>query len=158
MAGLYFEDFQAGMAFDHPWGRSVTESDKVTFSLMTMNPSPLHIDFEFAAKSEWGQPLVNSMFTLALLVGMTINDTTYGTAIANLGLDKIVFPHPVFHGDTIRARSVILSTRASRTRPEAGIVVSEHHARNQRGEAVARCERTALMHRRPTQSADLPAG
>ena len=102
--------------------------------------------------TEFGQPLVNSMFTLALLVGMTINDTTYGTTIANLGLDKIVFPKPVFHGDTIRARSTIVAVRDSRSRPGAGIVVFAHHARNQRHEEVARCERTALMHRRPTQS------
>ena len=114
-----------------------------------MNPQPLHLDREYAAATEFGQPLVNSMLTLSLLVGLSVHELTLGTLVANLGLTDVVFPKPVFHGDTIRAESEVLDIRESRSRPDAGIVTIEHRAINQRGEVVARCKRTALMQRRP---------
>ena len=147
MAGLYFEDFEIGRAFDHAWSRTVTEMDNVLFSCLTLNVQPLHIDAEFAAKTEFGKPLVNSLFTLGLLIGITVNDTTMGTTIGNLGLREVTFPHPVFHGDTIRARTTVLSLRESKSRPTAGLVEYEHVATKQTGETVCRCIRTALMRR-----------
>ncbi len=149
MAGLYFEQFQVGQVFDHGPTRTVTEFDNVLFSSLTMNPQPLHLDEEFAKGTEFGQRLVNSLFTLGLLIGMTVNETTLGTTIANLGMTKVEFPKPVFHGDTIRARTTVLSLRASKSRPAAGIVEFEHHAINQRKELVAICVRSAFMHRLP---------
>ena len=123
--------------------------DNVLFSTLTLNPQPLHLDEEFAKTTEFGQRIVNSLFTLGLMIGMTVGDTTLGTTIANLGMDKVEFPKPVFHGDTIRARSIVRSLRASRSRPEAGVVEFEHQAFNQRGEMVATCLRAAFMKRRP---------
>lgn len=152
MAGLYYEDLAVGREFDHPWSRTVTEMDNVLFSTLTMNVQPLHLDAEFAADTEWGQRLVNSLFTLGLMIGMTVNDTTLGTTIANLGMSEVRFPRPVFHGDTVRVRSKVIDRRESRSRPEAGIVELEHEARNQRGEVVAICRRQALMRKRPTVS------
>jgi acyl dehydratase len=149
MPGLYFEDFQIGHVFEHAMSRTVTEMDNVLFSALTMNPQPLHLDEEFAKTTEFGQRLVNSLFTLGLLIGMTVGETTLGTTIANLGMDKVAFPKPVFHGDTIRARSIVRSVRASKSRPEAGVVELEHQAINQRGELVATCLRSAFMKRRP---------
>jgi acyl dehydratase len=149
MAGLYFEDFEVGREFHHDWSRTVTESDNILFSCLTLNVQPLHIDVEFAAKTEFGKPLVNSLFTLGLLIGMTVNDTTLGTTVANLGLKDVTFPKPVFQGDTIRARTVVLSVRASASRPQAGLVEFEHIATKQDAAIVCRCTRTALMHRRP---------
>ena len=149
MAGLYFEDFYEGQTFDHALSRTVTEMDNLLFSALTLNPQPLHLDEEYAKTTEFGQRIVNSLFTLGLMIGMTVSDTTLGTTIANLGISKAEFPKPVFHGDTIRARSIVCSLRASRSRPEAGIVEFEHHALNQRGETVATCRRTAFMKRRP---------
>ncbi|TJW19975.1 MAG: MaoC family dehydratase, partial [Mesorhizobium sp.] len=102
MAGLYLEEFVVGRVFRHTLRKTVTESDNMLFSVMTLNPQPLHIDFDFAAKSEWGKPLVNSLFTLGLMIGISVNDITVGTTVANLGMKETVFPHPVFHGDTIR--------------------------------------------------------
>ncbi len=150
MGGLYFEDFAAGQTFEHPLGRTVTEMDNTLFSALTMNPQPLHLDAEFAAATEFGQRLVNSLFTLGLLIGMTVADTTLGTTIANVGMSEVRFPRPVFHGDTLHARTTVLSTRASRSRPGAGLVELEHRAVNQRGEVVCVCRRMALMKRRPT--------
>jgi acyl dehydratase len=149
MAGLYFEEFHEGQVFEHAMSRTVTEMDNVLFTTLTMNPQPLHLDAEFARTTEFGRPLVNSIFTLGLLIGMTVGDTTLGTTIGNLGMSKVAFPKPVFHGDTIRARSVVHSVRASRSRPEAGVVEFEHQAINQRGEVVATCLRAAFMRRRP---------
>ncbi|MDB6000766.1 MAG: MaoC family dehydratase [Rhizobacter sp.] len=153
MAGLYFEEFKPGMVFKHDWTRTVTEGDNMQFSLMTMNPQPLHIDAHYAAKSEFGRPLVNSLFTLGLMIGMSVNDTTLGTTIANLGMSEVAFPKPVFHGDTLRVRTEVLAVRESKSRPNAGIVEFRHTASNQDGVDVAVCKRSAFMHRRPVVAA-----
>ena len=150
MAGLYFEEFSVDQVFDHPLSRTVTEADNTTFSLMTMNPQPLHIDAHFAASTEFGERIVNSLFTLGLLIGMTVYDTTLGTTVANLGMSDVRFPKPVFHGDTLRVRTRVVSLRDSRSRPEVGLVEFEHEARNQDGVVVASCRRTAMMRRRGT--------
>ncbi len=146
--GLYFEEFAEGMTFEHQYTRTVTEYDNVSFSLLTMNPQPLHIDFEYAKSSEWGQPIVNSLFSLGLLIGLTVADTTLGTTVANLGMSDVRFPRPVFHGDTLRARTGVLSKRPSRSNPAVGIVEFEHELINQRGEVVVICKRVAMMRRR----------
>jgi acyl dehydratase len=148
MAGLYLEEFAEGMVIDHAIRRSVTESDNVMFSVMTMNPQPLHIDFEHAAASEWGRPLVNSLFTLGLMIGISVHDTTLGTIVANLGMTEVTFPHPVFHGDTIRVETEVRSVRASKSKPDRGIVEFEHRAYNQHGDMVARCIRQTMVRRR----------
>ena len=148
MPGLYFEQFTLGMKFDHPWTRTVTETDNVLFSTMTMNPQPLHLDAHFAATTEFGRPLVNSLFTLGLMIGMTVNDTTLGTTIANLGMTDVRFPKPVFHGDTIHVRTEVVSLRESKSRPEVGIVEFVHTAYNQTDDLVATCRRQAMMKRR----------
>jgi acyl dehydratase len=145
MAGLYFEEFQAYQVFEHAVSRTVTEMDNVLFCSLTLNPQPLHLDEEFAKATEFGQRLVNSYFTLGLLIGMTVGETTLGTTIANLGMSKVEFPKPVFHGDTLRARTTVKAKRRSRSRPNAGIVEFEHQAINQRGEVVAVCQRAAFM-------------
>jgi acyl dehydratase len=149
-AGKWFEELELGLLIEHRTTRTITESDNVFFSTMTMNPQPLHLDHEFAARSEFGQPLVNSMLTLSLLIGLSVPEITLGTLVANLGFEKIEFPKPVFHGDTIHAQTTVISSRASNSRPNAGIVGLEHRAINQRGEIVCRCNRTVLMFRRPT--------
>ena len=149
MAGLYFEEFHAGQVFDHAMTRTVTETDNVLFTTMTMNPQPLHLDAEFAKNTEFGRPLVNSIFTLGLVIGISVGETTLGTTTANLGMSKVEFPKPVFHGDTIRVRSIVRSVRASKSRPDAGVVEFEHQGWNQRGELVATCLRAAFMRRRP---------
>jgi acyl dehydratase len=149
MSGRWFEDLPVGLVVDHAVTRTITEADNTLFSVMTMNPQPLHLDAEFAARSEFGERLVNSLFTLGLLVGVTVYELTLGTTVANLGFGAVEFPKPLFHGDTLRAQSTVLEARASRSRPDAGIVRFEHRAYNQREELVARCERSALMHRAP---------
>ncbi|MGB2200869.1 MAG: MaoC family dehydratase [Pseudooceanicola atlanticus] len=149
MAGLWFEEFQEGLHFRHELTRTVTESDNMMFSLMSMNPQPLHIDFNFAKDTEWGQPLFNSMFTFAIMVGLTVQDTTLGTTIGNLGFSEVKFPAPVFHGDTLRAETTVLSTRASKSRPTQGLVEFEHHCLKQDGTLVGQCKRMALMRKRP---------
>jgi len=149
MAGLFFEELTVGAVFDHPWRRTVTETDNVLFSSMTMNPARLHLDAHYAAGTEFGQVIVNSLFTLGLMIGMTVNDTTLGTTVANLGMTDVRFPKPVFHGDTLGVRTVVLMARESKSRPNAGIVEFEHTATNQRGEVVAACRRQALMLKRP---------
>jgi acyl dehydratase len=145
MAGLYLEEFEVGMLIRHPLTRTVLESDNMMFSVMTLNPQPLHIDFDFASRSEWGKPLVNSLFTLGLMIGISVHDTTLGTTIGNLGMTDTTFPHPVFHGDTIRVETEVKSVRASKSRPDRGIVEFEHRAFNQHGTLVARCVRQAMM-------------
>jgi acyl dehydratase len=153
MAGLYFEEFEIGRVFEHPIRRTVTEADNTFFSCLTHNPQPLHIDHHFAASTEWGKPLVNSYFTLALLIGLSVGDTTLGTTIGNLGMTDVRFPKPVFHGDTIRARTEVVKARESKSRPDAGLIEFRHVALNQRDEVVAECLRQALMRKRPAKGA-----
>lgn len=145
MAGKYFEELPVGTSFRHEPGRTVTETDNLLMTALTMNPQPLHLDAEYAAQTEFGRVLVNSMFTLALVVGLSVRDTTLGTTVANLGFERIEFPKPVFVGDTIRAETRVLAARRSRSRPTAGIVLFEHVGRNQRDEVVCRAQRNALM-------------
>jgi len=149
MAGLWFEEFKDGMVFNHEWSRTVTEADNMWFSLLTMNPQPLHIDAHYAAKTEWGKPLVNSLFTLGLMIGMSVSDLTVGTTIANLGMTEVKFPHPLFEGDTVHSTTEILGKRESKSRPGAGIVEFHHRAFNQDGKLVAECRRQAFMRMRP---------
>ncbi|WP_347335995.1 MaoC family dehydratase [Rhodopseudomonas palustris] len=149
MAGMYFEEFEVGQEFRHALTRTVTEMDNTMFSLLTLNPQPLHIDAHFAEKTEFGQRIFNSLYTLGIMIGMTVYDTTIGTTVANLGMTDVTFPKPVFHGDTLRATTKVLSKRESKSRPNAGIVEFEHHALNQNDEIVGKCRRTALMHKRP---------
>ena len=149
VAGLYFEEFAEGQVFEHAMSRTVTEMDNVLFTTLTMNPQPLHLDAEFARTTEFGRPLVNSIFTLGLVIGMTAGDTTLGTTVANLGMSDVRFPKPVFHGDTIHARTKVVATRRSKSRSDAGIIEFEHVGLNQRGEEVAICRRAALMKTKP---------
>ncbi|HRP78117.1 MAG TPA: MaoC family dehydratase [Aquamicrobium sp.] len=149
MAGLYLEEFTVGQVIRHPLTRSITESDNMLFSMMTMNPQPLHVDFDYAQKSEWGKPLVNSLFTLGLMIGISVHDTTLGTIVANLGMTETAFPHPLFHGDTIRVETEIRSIRESKSKPDRGVVEMEHRAYNQHGDLVARCLRQTMMQKRP---------
>ena len=149
MAGLYFEEFEVGHIFEHAIGRTVTEMDNTLFSCLTLNPQPLHIDHQFAAGTEWGRPLVNSLFTLGLMIGISVNDTTIGTTIANLGMSEVKFGKPVFHGDTIRVKTEVASTRESKSRPDAGLVEFLHRAYNQHGDLVAECRRQAFMRKKP---------
>lgn len=149
MAGLWFDQFEVGQVFRHEIRRTVTEADNIWFSAMTYNPAQLHIDYDYAAKTEFGQPLVNSIFTLGLVIGLSIQDTTLGTTVANLGMTETVFPKPVFAGDTIRAETTVKALRDSKSRPEQGILTMEHVGLNQRDEVVCRTIRNALMLRRP---------
>ena len=149
MAGKYFEELEIGTVFDHQPGRTVTETDNLLFSTMSMNPQPLHVDAEFARASQFGQILVNSMFTLAVVIGLSVGDTTLGTTVGNLGFEETRFPNPVFIGDTIRARTTVQARRESRSRPEWGIVTFSHEGINQRGEIVCTCLRNGMMLRRP---------
>src|SRR5713101_3241737 len=145
MSGLYFDQFTVGQVFRHAITRTVTETDNLLFTTLTMNPQPLHLDAEFAKQTEFGQRLVNSIFTLGLVIGLTVGETTLGTTIANLGMTEVRFPKPVFHGDTLRARTIVRSKRRSRSRKDAGIVEFEHQGINQRGETIAVCRRAGLM-------------
>jgi acyl dehydratase len=149
MTGLHFEEFAEGQTFEHGVSRTVTEMDNVLFTCLTMNPQPLHLDAEFAKTTEFGRPLVNSIFTLGLVIGISVGDTTLGTTIANLGMSDVRFPKPVFHGDTIHVKTTVISTRRSKSRADAGIVEFEHEGLNQAGETVAICRRAALMKARP---------
>jgi len=148
MAGKYFDELAIGMRFEHQPGRTVTETDNLLFSALTLNPQPLHLDREFASSTEHGQILVNSIFTLGLVVGLSVGDTTLGTTLGNLGFDKTTFPNPVFIGDTIRASTTVVDKRPSRTKPDRGIVTFEHQGTNQRGEVVCSCVRGAMMMRK----------
>ena len=150
MSGKYFEELEVGLTFEHEPGRTVTETDNLLFTALTQNPQPLHLDAEFAAQSIHGRILVNSIFTLGLVVGLSVADTTLGTTLGNLGFDRTTFPHPVFIGDTVRVTSKVTDRRASRTKPDRGIVTFEHTGTNQRGEIVCTCSRGAMMMRKPT--------
>jgi acyl dehydratase len=158
MAGLYFEEFEEGQVFDHAVTRTVSEMDNVLFSALTMNPQPLHLDEEFAKKTEFGRRLVNSLITLGLVIGISVGETTLGTTIANLGMSDVRFPKPVFHGDTLRVRTIVRSKRKSRSRPDAGIVEFEHQGINQHGETVAICRRSGLMMCQPITTTGLQEG
>lgn len=149
MAGKYFDEWRIGDRIEHEIRRTVTETDNLLFSTMTHNPQPLHIDVEAAKASEFGQILVNGTFTFALMIGLSVGDTTLGTLVANLGYDKLVMPAPVFIGDTMRATSEVVDLRESRSRPDAGITTFKHELLNQRGEVVCRCLRSALLKKRP---------
>ncbi|PVE59655.1 dehydratase [Arthrobacter sp. TPD3018] len=149
MAGRFYDDWQVGDRLTHDIRRTVTETDNLLFSTMTHNPQPLHLDAEAAKASEFGQILVNGTFTFALMVGLSVGDTTLGTLVANLGYDKLVMPKPVFIGDTLRAETEVVELRDSKSRPDAGLVTFRHILLNQRDEPVCQCLRTALLKRRP---------
>jgi len=152
VSGLWFEELTVGTVVEHAVRRTVTETDNVLFTTMTMNPAPLHLDADYASRTEFGRPLVNSMYTLALVVGLSVTELTLGTIVAQLGLDAVSFPAPVFTGDTVRVETEVVEARESRSRPDAGLVVFEHRAHNQRDELVCRARRTGLMHKRPAGS------
>lgn len=149
MAGLYFEEFSLGQTFDHPIRRTITETDNILITTLTHNPASLHLDAEYMKNTEFGRPLVNSCLTLSLMVGISVNDITHGTTVANLGWDEVRFPKPLFHGDTIRVESEVVELRESRSRPENGIATFAHRAYNQHNELVGICKRTALMLKKP---------
>jgi acyl dehydratase len=148
--GLYFEDFVEGTVIAHGITRTVTQMDNILFSSLTHNPQPLHIDADFCAnETEWGRPILNSLFTLGLMIGISVNDTTIGTTIGNLGMSEVKFPAPLFEGDTVRVTTQILGKRESRSRPDAGIVEFYHKAYKQDGVLVAECKRQGFMRKRP---------
>jgi acyl dehydratase len=150
MPGLYFEELTVGRVFKHAMRRTVTEADNVFFTALTHNPAALHLDEEYCRNhTEFGQRIVNSAFTLGLIVGISVQDTTLGTTVGNLGWDEVRFPRPVFHGDTLRSESEVIEARESKSRPNNGIIVFAHRGYNQRDEVVMTCKRTALMLRRP---------
>ena len=149
MQGLYYEEFEVGRLFEHKLTRTVTEMDNTLFSCLTHNPQPLHIDHHFASQTEWKRPLVNSLFTLGVVIGISVNDTTLGTTVANLGMSDVKFPKPVFHGDTLRVETEVVAKRESKSRPDAGIVEFVHRGFNQSGDLVAECRRQAFMRKRP---------
>jgi acyl dehydratase len=151
VSGRWFEELPVGTVVSHATRRTVTETDNVLFTTMTMNPAPMHLDADYASRTEFGKPLVNSMFTVALVVGLSVYELTLGTIVAQLGMTDIAFPAPVFAGDTIRVDSEVVQARESRSRPNAGIVVFEHRAYNQDDVLVCRCRRTGLMYRRPEE-------
>ena len=149
MPGRYFDEWQVGDKVAHAITRTVTETDNILITTLTHNPQPLHLDHEAAEQSEFGKPLVNSVFTFGLMIGVSVSDTTLGTLVANLGYDKLVFPKPVFVGDTLRSTSECIETRESRSRPNAGIVTWAHRSFNQRDELVCECTRSALLLKKP---------
>lgn len=150
MPGVYFDELAVGRTFQHPLRRTITEADNVFFSALTHNPALLHLDEEYCrTETEFGQRIVNSAFTLGLMVGISVGDTTLGTAVANLGWDEVRFPKPLFHGDTIRVETEVVELRESRSRPDQGIVTFVHRAYNQHGDLVASCRRSGLQRKRP---------
>jgi len=149
LGGKYFEQFEVGQAFNHEVRRTVTDMDNILFSALTHNPAAIHIDHEYAKTTEFGKPLINSIFTLGLVVGLSVQDTTLGTTIGNLGWEAVAFPKPVFAGDTIRAETKVVALRESKSRPTQGIVTLEHKGLNQRDEEICVCRRVALMMRTP---------
>ena len=152
MAGYFYDEFEVGRVFKHSIRRTVTETDNVLFSTLTHNPAPLHLDHEYMrAQSEFGKPLMNSFFTLGLIVGISINDTTLGTTVANLGLEAVRFPAPLFVGDTVHVETEVIAMRLSESRPRNGILTFEHRGYNQHDVLVATCRRNVLMLRKPEQ-------
>ncbi|MGV6820328.1 MAG: MaoC family dehydratase [Parvularcula sp.] len=152
MTGKWFDELAVGDLFKHALTRTITETDNVLFSAMTHNPALLHLDEEYCKENtEFGQRVVNSCFTLGLMVGISVSETTQGTAVANLGWDEVRFPKPLFHGDTIRVETEVMSLRESKSRPDQGIVVFEHRAYNQHGDLVASCKRTGLQRKSPAE-------
>ncbi len=149
VAGKYFEEFAIDMLFEHLPHRTVTETDNLLFSTMTHNSQPLHLDAEFARKSAYGQILVNSCYTLSLVIGLSVAETTLGTTLGNLGMEKVEFPNPVFIGDTIRVQTRVVDKRESKSKPDRGIVWFQHTGRNQRGDVVCECLRKGMMLRKP---------
>ena len=149
MAGLWFDELAVGQRFEHAIRRTVTETDNLLFTTLSHNPAQLHLDAETMKDSDYGQVLVNSCFTLSLMVGVSVGDTTLGTAVANLGWDEVRFPKPVFIGDTLNIVTEVIELRDSKSRPDAGIVTFRHEAYNQRGELVASCKRSGLQRRKP---------
>lgn len=149
MPGVWFDELTVGQRFEHAIRRTVTETDNVLFTTLSHNPAQLHLDAEYMKGSEYGQVLVNSCFTLSLMVGVSVGDTTLGTAVANLGWDEVRFPRPVFVGDTLNIVTEVLELRESKSRPDAGIVTFLHQAFNQRGELVASCKRSGLQRKQP---------
>jgi len=149
MAGKYFDDLDVGMVFQHELGRTLTEMDNVLFSSLTMNTQPLHLNEDFAAKTEFGTRIVNGLFSLALVVGITVADLTQGTIVANLGYENVVHPKPLFHGDTLYVSTEIIGKRESQSRPDQGLVTMKHSGRNQHGVVCVEVTRTALFHKRP---------
>lgn len=151
--GRWFEELTPGTVIDHAIRRTITESDNVMFTSMTMNPAWLHLDFDYAQnETEFGQPIVNSMLTVAMVIGISVHETTLGTTVANLGFSDVVFPAPLFHGDTLRVQTEVTAARDSKSRPTQGIVTFEHRAFNQHDTLVCRAVRDALMHRRPDEA------
>ncbi|MDX2143515.1 MAG: MaoC family dehydratase [Rhodospirillaceae bacterium] len=148
MAGKFYEDFKIGDTLTHAMRRTVTEADNLLICALTHNPQPLHLDAEYARGTEFGQIVVNGVFTFGLMVGLSVGDTTLGTLVANLGYDAVIMPKPVFVGDTLHAETTVVEKRDSKSRPDAGIVIFEHRMRNQRDEIVCQCRRTAMMRRR----------
>ena len=149
MPGLYFEEFSIGQTIDHAIRRTITETDNILLTTMTHNPAALHLDAEYMKSTEFGKPLVNSCLTLSFMVGISVGDTTHGTAVANLGWDDVRFPKPLFCGDTIHVQTEVMELRDSKSRPKNGIVVFAHRAYNQNDELVGECRRSALMLRSP---------
>lgn len=148
--GMWFEELTPGVVVQHAIRRTLTESDNVLFTSMTMNPAWLHLDFDYAEnETEFGKPLVNSLLTLSTAIGISVHETTLGTTVANLGFQEISFPKPLFHGDTIRVESEVTAARRSKSRPTQGVVTFEHRAFNQNGQLVCKAVRDALMHCRP---------
>jgi acyl dehydratase len=152
MAGRYFDEWQVGDRVAHDLTRTVTETDNVLISTLTHNPQPMHLDHHAASQSEFGMPLVNSVFTFGLMIGVSVADTTMGTLVANLGYDALKFPNPVFIGDTLRSETECIATRESKSRPNAGIVTWAHRSFNQRGDLVCECTRTALLLKKSEQA------
>lgn len=149
MAGKYFEELEVGMTMRHALGRTITEMDNVLFSTMTMNPQPLHLNEDYASKTQFGQRIVNGIFTLGVVIGLTVAELTEGTIIANLGYEKVNHPKPVFHGDTIYVETEVLSKRESQSNPDRGVIQLKHYGKNQHGEVVCEVERAVLFLKRP---------
>lgn len=151
MAGKWFDELEVGQVFQHAIRRTLTETDNILFTSMTHNPAQLHLDAEYCkTETEFGQPLINSLFTLGLVIGISVHETTLGTAVANLGMDDVKFPKPLFAGDTIHVETEVIALKASKSRPTQGIVTFEHRAFNQKDELVCILRRTCLQHKHPT--------